>query len=581
MVENLQISRATKQNWIRLGSDRQSKLARRANKTQSSKRIVATNYLKNNDAMRLLDMVKSVNAPIEDIIYSLSVSYLRWAKIIDKDHVKQFLSRYSQFNLLNLTVPAYVWSLENDVLGFIYQSLIAEGERISTGQYYTSKEVVSYILDGKVLNDGETFLDPCCGSGAFLLGVKTNNPTCLYGFDINPIAVLIASTNLLVKYSDYTFAPNVYCLDFLKNDLLPCGTNRPDGVPFYFDNVYTNPPWGSDKVREYSPYFPEIKSKERSSMVVVESLRRLSKDGQSCFLLPTSILKINSHKDIRKHIISSTGIQRIDLFDNNFNGVYTDYFCIRLSASKSETQTYTVYNGKDAIEIELSDEDIRTGAIPTTSISRTDADIIQKIESLQHDDLTHSRWALGIVTGDNKHKLKDIQSEGLEPIYTGKEIRPFNLEKERAYILYNPESFQQCARDELYRAQEKLLYRFIAKYPIVAYDDKQSICLNSANILIPDLDGISIRSAASLLNSSLYRFYYSIKFTDIKVLKGNLQKLKFPKLTPQQDKELSDFAGKMQLTGFDEQKQLELDMIVDRIFGINDLEQDYIRKNLR
>ena len=125
------------------------------------------------------------------------------------------------------------------------------------------------------------------------------------------------------------------------------------------------------------------------------------------------------------------------------------------------------------------------------------------------------------------------------------------------------------------------MYRFIAKYPIVAYDDKQCICLNSANILIPDLDGISIRSAASLLNSSLYRFYYSIKFTDIKVLKGNLQKLKFPKLTPQQDKELSDFACKMQLTGFDEQKQLELDMIVDRIFGINDLEQEYIRKNLR
>ena len=231
MVENLQISRATKQNWIRLGSDCQSKLARRANKTRSSKRIVATNYLKNNDAMRLLDMVKSVNAPIEDIIYSLSVSYLRWAKIIDKDHVKQFLSRYSQFNLLDLTVPAYAWSLDNDVLGFIYQSLIAEGERISTGQYYTSKEVVSYILDGKVLKDGETFLDPCCGSGAFLLGVKTDNPTCLYGFDINPIAVLIASTNLLVKYSDYTFAPNVYCLDFLKKDLPPCGTNRPDGVP--------------------------------------------------------------------------------------------------------------------------------------------------------------------------------------------------------------------------------------------------------------------------------------------------------------------------------------------------------------
>ena len=65
------------------------------------------------------------------------------------------------------------------------------------------------------------------------------------------------------------------------------------------------------------------------------------------------------------------------------------------------------------------------------------------------------------------------------------------------------------------------------------------------------------------------------------MLKGNLQKLKFPKLTPQQDIELSDFACKMQLTGFDEQKQQELDMIVYRIFGIQKSEQEYIRKELR
>ena len=44
------------------------------------------------------------------------------------------------------------------------------------------------MLDNKYLADGETFLDPCCGSGSFLLSVRTNTPECLYGFDINPIA---------------------------------------------------------------------------------------------------------------------------------------------------------------------------------------------------------------------------------------------------------------------------------------------------------------------------------------------------------------------------------------------------------
>lgn len=572
------ISKATEYNWKKLKSDSKEKLTKRANKTQSKKRVIATSYLDFVPANQLLSNILRTEASIESIMYSLCVSMLRFHNILDKTNVVIFISQYNNCESINIDIPEGTWTGNNDVLGFIYQSLITEGERNLTGQYYTNKKVVDYMLDSKRLEDGETFLDPCCGSGAFLLSIHTNTPECLYGFDINQIAVMVAGTNLLVKYSDHDFYPNVYCLDFLKKDIFESG--RQD-LPFKFDNIYTNPPWGSDKDAMYVKNFPEIKSKERSSMVIVEALKRLKENGNFYFLLPTSLLKIKTHNDVRKYILSSSTIQKIDLYSDRFDGVFTDYFSIKLSAKQTENQKYIVTTGGEFRNIELSKADRKDGVIALEQLSHVDDSIIKKMESKKHDDLKHSQWALGIVTGDNKNKVKKEKADGLEPVYTGKQVSPFKLNAESAFIQFSPESFQQCAKEEYFRAPEKLIYKFIAKYPIVAYDDKQCLCLNSANILIPDLDSISIKSVAALLNSSLYHYYYSIKFSDIKVLKGNLQELPFPKLTKSQDEQLSNLVSSIQTSSYSEKRQEEIDEAVYSLFKITPTEQQQIKSRIQ
>ena len=160
------------------------KFTKRANKTQSKKRIVAAKYLDNNKANELLKNVLQVDSPIENIMFTLVCSALLENELLKKQHVQLFLQKYSHLEQVSIDIPEGVWDSEDDVLGFIYQSLITEGERNITGQYYTNKRVVKYIVGDKVLSDNETFLDPCCGSGAFLMAVKTNNPCNLYGFDI-------------------------------------------------------------------------------------------------------------------------------------------------------------------------------------------------------------------------------------------------------------------------------------------------------------------------------------------------------------------------------------------------------------
>lgn len=572
------ISKATEYNWKKLQINPKVKLTKRANKTQSQKRITAVSYLEDSNATALLRNVLGIESSVENIMYTLVCSLFSHKGLLIKKHVQTFLRQYNHLECLEILIPNNAWDTDKDILGFIYQSLITEGERNLTGLYYTNRDVVNYILGGKTLLDSETFLDPCCGSGAFLLGVNTSVPTNLYGFDINPIAVMIASANLIVKYKDIEFIPNIFCLDFLKKDIL--NSIDRERIPFKFDYIYTNPPWGSDKDGIYTKDYPLIKSKERSSMVLVESLTHLSEQGTLYFLLPTSLLKIKAHLDIRKYLLTNTTIHQIDIYKNRFDGVFTDYFSIKVTAQKTTEQSYVVTNDNGTIDVVLSEDNKKTGNIAIETFSSLDNSIIEKMESSCHDTLSHSQWALGIVTGDNKNKVKKEKSEGLEPVYIGKHVDPFKLQKESSYILFEPANFQQCAKEEYYRAPEKLIYRFIAKYPIVAYDDKQCLCLNSANILIPQLDGISVKSVAALLNSTLYHYYYSLKFSDIKVLKGNLQNLPFPKLTKKQDEDLCSIVSEIQTSSFTSEFQQKLDKKVYAIFSINSEEQQQIQNRI-
>lgn len=83
-----------------------------------------------------------------------------------------------------------------------------------------------------------------------------------------------------------------------------------------------------------------------------------------------------------------------------------------------------------------------------------------------------------------------------------------------------------------------------------------------------------------MLNSALYRYYYSIKFSDIKVLKGNLQELPFPKLTEIQDKELGELVSVINEKEFSAETQKKLNELVYSIFGITPSEQVQIKERI-
>lgn len=557
------ISKATKRNWDKLKNSGNDRLTRRANKSRSQKTIVPDSYVMAGSLPRFVEELRQQNHPINDLIFSLCALKVEHNKV-NEANVKRFFEEYKGYQRLNLEVPRQI--LKNrfdDWIGFVYQSLTAEGHRILTGLYYTSPVIVDEMLSDVELFGPQRFLDPCCGSGIFLMKVQGARLEQLYGIDNDPLAVMIAKANLMVKFNESDVYPHIYQLDFLLH-----AASALAGLKF--DYIITNPPWGSEKRKRHNSEV--ITSHEQSTLFFTESFNFLNNEGVLHFLMPTSVLKIKVHSDFRRFIAESTCLDTIKCYHERFKGVFTDFISMKVrNKTMQGMQNYIVKTAhNEAIRKIWQVQDDDFCAIPLLN-DRIEA-ILDKAERMRHDDLTHSLWALGIITGNNAKVLKDRPRKGLEPIFTGKDIRPYGLKKASRYVKYNRVDFQQCAKDEFYRAKEKLVYKFVSSSLCFTYDDKQRLFLNSANILIPKVDGMSIKTVLAFLNSALFNFLYAKRFNDIKILKGNLSALPFPKISAEQNQQLSSLVDRA-LSG-DVSAEDEINALV---FSLYELDQEEIR----
>ena len=560
---NIFISKATQRNWDKLKNDGTERLKHRANKSRSQKIVTPEGYVMAGSLPRFVEELRDTTYPIDDLIYTLCALYIEHNRVSEVNK-SRFFEEYTQYQRLSVSVPRQILkNRQDDWIGFVYQSLTTEGRRILKGLYYTKPVIVNEMLSDIRVLSGERFLDPCCGSGIFLLKVEHAELEQLYGIDNDPLAVMIAKANLMVKYSEATIYPQIYQMDFLLHAASALGDMK-------FDYIVTNPPWGTEKGKLHTSEV--IQSKEKASLFFTEAFKFLNKNGIQHFLLPSSLMKIKVHGDFRRFVTHETRMETLKCYRERFKGVFTDFLSLKVSRKPIfGSQNYVVYGANNEVsrkEFKPLEDDFC--AIPM--LNDRDEAIIGKVERLRHDDLSHSQWALGIITGNNAKVLQDRPRKGLEPIYTGKDIGKYSLKKASRYIKYNRVDFQQCAKDEFYRAKEKLVYKFVSGHLCFTYDDKQRLFLNSANILIPEVDGMSTKTVLAFLNSALFNFLYTKRFNDLKILKGNLSTLPFPKISAEQNQQLSALVDRA--LGGDISAEDEINALV---FSLYELDQEEIR----
>ena len=531
------ISEATSRNWKRLHSNVSGRLMSRANKQLSTKTIVPIEYFSNKenvaDIQQFVSYCKERNYSVEEVIYSVGVRLLKEAELLEKEHVAATLRALTPLMPLTpLRLPPLP-SDEFDLLGLLYQCFLLEGEKNRKGSYYTPYDVARNMTKSLDFSNGQTFFDPCCGSGAFILALEGAKPSQIFACDNDPIAVMIAKINLLLKFPEEEFEPQIYCCDYLN------AINAPKALKASY--IISNPPWGAAIFDEKGN---PISTRESFSFFFEKAFNQLVEGGTIRFLLPESVLNVKTHRNFRKFLLENTDIQSITLYNGSFSGVQTKYIDIAVCHSEPRrgeepAKRYVNVNESGSSRLVSEDAFYLTKNLNFNLLSNSDLEKVKKILSKGKYTLKESIWGLGIVTGDNKKHLKLKQGRGMEPIYTGKEIEAYTLKQPRYFVKYKRADYQQVAKDEIYRTDEKLVYKFISKNLVFAYDGSGSLFLNSANILIPRIPGMSIKTVLAFLNSETFKFLYKSLFGEIKILKGNLMELPFPEISPETNENLT------------------------------------------
>jgi hypothetical protein len=509
-----------------------------------SSHTIPSHYIEGEGITKFLIQLLQIPAKKEEILYSIGKQLLGKSS---NPAVATFLQEYD-YSLIKIeNLPRD----EFDLLGSAYQYLNSKMENLEKGSFYTGGDVANDFGADLEFSSGERLFDPACGSGSFLF--RSNAPASqIYGVDADPIAVMIAKFNYFLKFPNAD-SPNIFCEDFFvwfaKNE-----DER-------FDYIIGNPPYGASLDLAKIPT-QHINSGESFSYFIEFGYWLLKKDGVFRYLLPESILNVKRHTDVRNFILKYTNLKRIKKYSKKFSGVMSDVYMIELNHTKTKG---VIFEDSGSTSIPKSVFESLKNQI-FVNLNDNDIGIIEKVELIQGCDLSQSVFGLGVVTGDNKTKLSLVQENGMEPIYTGKEVQKYSLLSAKNFIEFDRGNLQQVAPDEIYRAPIKLIYQTISKYLKVAIDTSGSLTTNSANIVIPKISSMDPYTVLGLLNSNLFSYLHLKLFGGVnKIAKENLMALPLPLLSKEMDRKIKELVLIAMKSGDDSDLQSYINMTVFRL----------------
>lgn len=172
-------------------------------------------------------------------------------------------------------------SEELHTLGSLYESMLREMRDAAgdSGEFYTPRPVVRFMVEVTDPQLGETVLDPASGTGGFLVEsynhlakqVKTVGDRrvlqgrSLFGCEAKPLPYLLCQMNLLLHGLD---SPQIDPLNALRFKLTEIGEK--DRV----DVIVTNPPFGGEEEKGIQGNFPEDRQTTETALLFLQLIMR-------------------------------------------------------------------------------------------------------------------------------------------------------------------------------------------------------------------------------------------------------------------------------------------------------------------
>ena len=190
---------------------------------------------------------------------------------------------------------------EIHTLSHLYESMLKEMRDTAgdSGEFYTPRSIVRFMVTVTDPKLGETILDPACGTGGFLVEAFEHlSKQCktvqdreilqkksIFGGEAKSLPYLLCQMNLLLHGLEF---PRIDPLNSLRFPLKEIGDR--DRV----DVILTNPPFGGEEERGILSNFPEDKKTAETALLflqlIMRKLRRQPKPGRAAVVVPNGVL---------------------------------------------------------------------------------------------------------------------------------------------------------------------------------------------------------------------------------------------------------------------------------------------------
>jgi len=257
--------------------------------------------------------------------------------IVFKGTVNRMINGYLLRDVINKIDDIHFDTTEEiHGLAFLYESLLKEMRDAAgdSGEFYTPRPVIKFMVQVVDPRLGETILDPAAGTGGFLVeAFRHLSAQCkkaedferlqkgtLFGFEAKPMPFLLCQMNMLLHGIE---APEVDPGNALRFPLGEIGEK--DRV----DVVLTNPPFGGEEERGILGNFPEDKQTAETALLflqlIMRKLRRSPKPGRTGIVVPNGTLFGDGVcARIKEELLKEFNLHTIVRLPNGVFAPYTD-----------------------------------------------------------------------------------------------------------------------------------------------------------------------------------------------------------------------------------------------------------------
>lgn len=226
-------------------------------------------------------------------------------------------------------------SEEVNLLSTLYESMLKEMRDAAgdSGEFYTPRSVVRFMV--QVMNPqlGETIFDPACGTGGFLVEayeyLKQNCSaqdwqmlqTSLIGAEAKSLPLMLAHMSLLLHGFEYPDIDDGNSLRFTLSEM---------GEQDWVDIILTNPPFGGEEEDRIKNNFPKDRQTKETALLflqlIMRRLRQRPKPGRAAVVFPNGVLfGDNMCAKIKEDLLKNFNLHTIVRLPN---GVFSPYTSI-------------------------------------------------------------------------------------------------------------------------------------------------------------------------------------------------------------------------------------------------------------